>query len=511
MPHTNSRSLAQVPIQRILAFALIYMLAWAVLPALLGQSFALDVVESLSWGKEWQWGYYKHPPLSPIVLNLFYLGLGKLGPYVLSQLCIALTVWMVWRMGCRLMDARRACMGAVLTMGVAYYNFPAIEFNHNIAQMPLWASLGYLFVAALQDDKLRQWIALGVVAGLALLTKYPMAILLLTFGLYLLGSAQYRKLLLRPGPWIAVALMALVFLPHLLWLQASDWLPFAYASSRTAVQDGNPRLEALEFPVTQLAAHLPLLAVVAFAWWRSRHVRSTQPEAGSLRWHTQNPSLLWVLWALPGLLVLLLGVGLGLGLRDMWGSPMWAWSGLLLMAWLPEERVTAMQPKLLRGMAVWLVLITLFMVVYMAWGAQLRKRPGRVDWPSAVIAQQADQTWQQHSQCPLDTVAGDYWLAGLVSAYGATRPSVLIDGDPRYSPWVGRGRLQQHGALWIWMDKSGGAQAKPPEPLASLPPDAKVRVHEGTWAIAWSHIPTGKPLELHWRAYVPLACNPIHN
>lgn len=496
-----SRLRGVLPIQRILSFALLYLLAWSVLPALLGQSFALDVVESLSWGQEWQWGYYKHPPLAPIVLNIFYEALGRFGPYVLSQLCIVLTLWMVWCTGCRLMDARRAWMGTVLTMGVAYYNFPAIEFNHNIAQMPIWAALGYLFVAALQDGKLRQWALLGVVAGLGMLTKYSMGVLLLTFGVYVLGSAQHRKLLLRPGPWLAIACMLLVLAPHLLWLQAMDGLPFVYASGRALAQDGHPRLEALGFPLTQLAAHLPVWLVLGFAWWRTR----PQASAEAFRWHTHSPQLLAVLTLLPGLIVVVLGVVLGLRLRDMWGSPMWAFSGLLVMACLPDQRLSAMQPKLLRGMALWLVLVTIFMLVYMSWGAQLRKRPGRVDWPSAVIAAQADRAWQQHSSCPLDTVAGDYWLSGLVSAYGATRPSVLIDNDPRFSPWVDSARLQQHGALWLWQAKGDGA-AQPPQPLASLPQDNATQIYEGVWRIQWPYAPSGAPLLLHWRAYVPTVC-----
>lgn len=493
--------------QRILIFAMLYALAWIAVPPLLGQSFALDVVESLSWGQEWRWGYYKHPPLAPVVLNVFYAGLGKFGPYVLSQLCIALTLWMVWCTGRRLMDAERAFLGTVLTMGVAYYNFPTIEFNHNIAQMPLWAALGYGFVAALQDGKLWQWLMLGLLAGLGMLTKYSIAVLLLTFGLFVLVRAEHRKLLLLPGPWLAVGAMLLVLAPHLLWLQASEGLPFAYASERAAAQAGNPRAEALMFPVTQLAAHLPLLAVLAWAWWRTRSVAKAQPAAAGMRLHTHSPALLLWLALAPGVIVVLLGVTLGMRLRDMWGSPMWAFSGLLIVACVPTQRLAWMRPSLLRAMAVWLVLVTVFMTVYMSWGAQLRGRAARVDWPGPALALQADRTWQQLSTCPLDTVAGDYWLAGLVSAFGPSRPSVLIDGNPRFSPWVNTQRLHARGALWFWQAKPGAAAPQPPEPLASAALD-NLQVQEGTWQIAWPHAPADAPLQLQWRAYIPLACRP---
>lgn len=487
------------------ALALLYMLAWTVLPALLAQSFPLDVAESLSWGKEWQWGYYKHPPLAPIVLHLSYVLLGKFGPYLLSQLCIALTLWAVWHTGLRLMEPRRALLGTVLTMCVAYYSFPSFEYNHNIAQMPIWAALGACFVAALQDGKMRHWLALGMLGGLGMLTKYSVAVMLLAMGLYLLCSGAHRKVLRTPGPWLAVLLMAAIFAPHLWWLHASDWLPFAYASERSVARDGSAHLQALEFPLAQLAAHLPLLAVFGAAWWHTRHVAAKAPLGRT--WHTRSPWLLLTLALLPALIVSVLGVALGLKLRDMWGSPMWAFSGLLAVACVPGPRLEQMQRALLRGTACWLLLVTALLVVYLNWGAQLRQRPARTDWPATAMAQQAQQTWQQVAGCPLDTVAGDYWLAGILSAGLPERPSVLIDGDPRFSPWISPQRLQQHGALWIWHERPDRpAPASPPQPLASASRDGVLQHHQGVWQIAWPHAPQEAPLTLHWHAYVPPGC-----
>lgn len=488
----------------LLSFAALYFLVWVCVPPLVSHSFALDVTESLSWGQEWQWGYYKHPPLAPIVLNLFYEVFGTWGPYLLSQLCIAATLWMVWRTGRRMLDRQRALIGTVLTMGVTYYSFPTIEFNHNIAQMPLWAALVCAFLAALQDGKLWQWAVLGVLAGLAMLTKYPMAIVLLTCGLYLLLSKPRRALLWSAGPWLALGLLVVVFAPHLLWLQATDGLPFAYASERALAQSGNPRLQALLFPVTQLLTHLPLLLALVWAMWRTRHVSVKDGQVFRWHLHCTEPLFLWVFALAPVVIVTAMGVLMGARLRDMWGSPMWALSGLLCAALLPTARLSAMQPKVLRAIAVWLTLVSVFLMVYVSFGAQLRKRAARMDWPAVAMAAQADQTWQQLASCPLDTVAGDYWLVGILSAHGQTRPSVLIDTDPKFSPWITPQRLQSQGALWVW--QSGQQPKAPPEPLASVAQQAAMPIHEGTWQIPWPYDPKAKPLTLHWRAYVPHTC-----
>lgn len=497
------------PLSRaLLVCAAIYIAVWTLFPFLLGASFPLDVVESLGWGREWQWGYYKHPPLAPTVLHVFYVLFGGTGPFLLSQLCIAATLWLVWRMGCRLMAPDRALVGTVLTMGVAYYTLPAIEFNHNIAQMPIWAALGYLLLLALQEGRMRHWLLLGAVAGLGLLTKYSVGILLASFGLYILLTPA-RKALRTPGPWLAVVLMVMVFLPHLLWLQETDWLPFAYASSRAASITAYPRLSAFGFLGTQLVNHLPLALIVAAALWR---VGRTQPRpAGQRLWslHTAQPLFLLALAVGPGALVTLLGLTTGMRLRDMWGSPMWAFSGLLLAAWVPAAWWPVVKPRLLRGVVVWLTLITVLAASYAAFGAQWRQRPARTDWPAQALAEKANTTWQQVAHCKLNVVAGDSWLAGLIATQEAAGPSVLIHDKPSYSPWVTLPRLQAQGALWVEeLDKDGRSNEglAPPAPLDAIQAGPEMQLQQGEWLLPWRHNPQGAPLRVLWRTYVPAAC-----
>lgn len=497
----------------VLVFAALYLLAWSLLPPLLTAGFALDVVESLTWGREWQWGYYKHPPLAPWVLHLLWSAFGEVGPYLLSQLCIAATLWWVWCTGLRLMAPERALIGTVLTMGVVFYTRPALEFNHNIAQMPLWAALGWCLLAALQDGRMRHWLLLGLLAGLGMLTKYSVAILLACLGLYLVVSPA-RRVLRQPGPWLALVLALAVLAPHLVWLWQTDWLPMAYASGRAAADTAGhgPRLSAVMFLGTQLLNHVPMaLVVLAAALGTRRALRrapgGTPSAAPAWRLHTDWPGYLLALALGSGLLVTLLGLLLGLRLRDMWGVPMWAFSGLLVAASLPTAWLAPMRPRLLRGLAVWLVLVSLLCGTFLAYGAQWRQRASRTDWPAAALGTQAQTAWSALSHCPLDTVAGDYWLAGMVVVASPDRPSVLIHGDARFSPWVTAQRLQTHGALWVWQDATPDQPpAAPPAPLDQLQSGPDMRWHAGVWHLPWRHAPAGPPLVVHWRAYVPAAC-----
>lgn len=390
------------PSRSALLFLATYAAAWSLLPPLLVASLPLDVVESLSWGHEWQWGYYKHPPLAPWVLYAFYRAFGRAGPFLLSQLCIVATLWLVWRTGCRLMTRERALLGTALTMGVAFYTQPALEFNHNIAQMPLWAALGWALLAALQDGRMRQWLLLGLLAAAGLLTKYSIVILLACLVGYLLFTPA-RRVLRQPGPWLALALALALLAPHLYWLWRSDWLPIAYARSR-GLEAGAARWGGLPFLAAQAAAHLPLAAVVAASAWRAR--RQLPSGRDDWRLHASWPGYLWLLALAPGLLTVLGALLAGAALRDMWGAPMWCFSGLLVAALLPQAWLAPLQPRLWRALALWLVLISLVSWADLALGARWRQRPARTDWPAAALAAHASASWAAVSRCPLDVIAG---------------------------------------------------------------------------------------------------------
>src|SRR2546423_1273020 len=57
----------------VLAWVLgLHLVLWTVLPWLLCPNLQLDLVEDLALGKEWQLGYWKHPPLPWWVADLVY-------------------------------------------------------------------------------------------------------------------------------------------------------------------------------------------------------------------------------------------------------------------------------------------------------------------------------------------------------------------------------------------------------------------------------------------------------
>src|SRR5579885_3244707 len=98
------------------AVLILHVVIWSVLPALLSHNLQLDLAEDLALGKEWQLGYWKHPPLPWWLADLAYRATGDIrAVYILGPLSAAVCMYLVWRLGREVVGAFQALL-AVLAL-----------------------------------------------------------------------------------------------------------------------------------------------------------------------------------------------------------------------------------------------------------------------------------------------------------------------------------------------------------------------------------------------------------
>src|SRR5581483_2522786 len=109
---------------------------------------------------------YKHPALAAWLLALAYdvLGTHLWVSLLLAQLCICATYVLAFLLGRELMGAKAALLGTLLLPAVSYFTIGTLKYNHNIAQLPLWAAFVFGLWRASSDDRLRWWIFAAVAA-----------------------------------------------------------------------------------------------------------------------------------------------------------------------------------------------------------------------------------------------------------------------------------------------------------------------------------------------------------
>lgn len=463
---------------------------WTLAPALSNDAPPLDVVESGAWGPEWLISSYKHPALPSWCLEAARLIPGVSGwtAYLVPQLFVSSTFLLVFFLGRGPLGDQRAVAGTLLLSGIYYFNWRTPEFNHDIAQLPLWAGVALALWRAVETNRARWWTLLGVFAAASLYAKLASSVLLIAAASWILWDKEARRRLAGPGPWLALLLFLIGTLPLANWLLAHGFAPASYAVSRG---QGNSH-SAIGFLLAQLIVALPVAMMLRWAGLLSsaRHL-SLGPTAAVRRfgWYLGCMTLA------PMVIAMLICAAAGTGLRTMWGVPMLNLVGLMAIL-LTSANFGRLALQRIAQMAACLLL-----VLPGVYAAQTFLSPTvlghvkRENWPQALIATRMHELWVQATGKPLGIVAGDEtnWVAGLIALGCCEKPpSLFTNGDGSLSPWITKERLAREGVLVVWQDQG------PSEHLSRLIANAG----RGVARFPIPRAPAAAPIEIHY-AIVP--------
>ncbi len=481
------------------AFLVVHGLVWTALPSLLYFNLPLDVIEAMTYGREWQLGYDKLPPLPWWLAEAAYRVFGAdASLYALSQAAVIAAFVAVWMTARPLVGTTGALAAILIIDGIHYFNISATKFNHNVIELPLWALAGFAFYAGLRREQLRYWVLLGLALGLALWAKYFVVILAAPLALFLLFDPDARRRLAGPGPWIAAAVTLLVMAPHLVWLMQHDFLPLGYAESRAPGPSGmfDHLLHPAEFLGGQAFYLIPALLIAGPLFWPPALFWSPANAAPRGNISAFDRRIVTLLAFGPALTLFMFSLITGRVTQAMWGFPLWLFVGLWIVVFAPAalDRV-----RLLRIGALWAAVFAIYAVAFAADYLVLpcfdhRYRaaffPG--DLLSAAITQRFEQTTGQKPAY----IIGSMWDGGNVAHYAAQRPQprVLIDGLPARAPWIDLADLRDRGAALVWTE---GDPQTLPQNFAAVAPSARIGAPfdlpfhrgEGVVHVGWAILP----------------------
>ena len=475
----------------------IHAIVWTALPSLLYFNLPLDVIEAMTYGREWQLGYDKLPPLPWWLAEAVYRVFGvDASLYALSQAAVIIAFVAVWLTARPLVGAVGALAAILIIDGMHYFSSSAAKFNHNVIELPFWALAGFAFYAALRQGKLRYWVLLGAALGLAWWAKYFVVILAAPLALFVSFDPAARRRLAGPGPWIAAAVALVVTAPHLLWLAQHDFLPLGYAEARAAAPSG--MLDHLLHPVGFLAGQafflIPALLIALPLFWLPA---KTAPRANTDAFDRRIVTLLAFG---PALTLLVFSLVSGRATQAMWGFPLWLFLGLWIVVFAPAalDRM-----RLLRIGALWAAVFAIFVLAFAADYLVLPNFDHRYRaafFPGDLLSAAITQRFEQATGHEPAYIIGSMWDGGNVAHYSAQRPQprVLIDGLPARAPWIDLADLRIRGAALVWTDSDPHVL---PENFAAVAADAEIGapfdlpLHRGggTVHVGWAILPPQSP------------------
>ena len=195
-----------------------------------GYGFFFDELYTNALSRHLAFGYVDLPPLVPalVAFSRFMFGESLFAMHIVPALAGSFTLvfacLITKEFGGKTFAVALTALGFIAVPG--WLMVDSIFCYDSIDQLILAVFLFHL-VRFLRTGNKKLWIVLGLIAGLACLTK--MTILFLGPGfLVALLASKYRRDLITPWPWMGAAFCLILVSPYILWQFANHWPTLEY-------------------------------------------------------------------------------------------------------------------------------------------------------------------------------------------------------------------------------------------------------------------------------------------
>jgi len=397
-------------------FITTHLILWTLVPALTNNNLPLDTIEALAWGSNLDWGFNKHPPASAFFLEVFFqiFGNNDFFYYFLSQLFIVIAFLTIWKLALEFFrDKIYSFLSVLILEGIYFYNYTTPEFNVYITEIPFWALTVFYTWKSYSENDLKNFIILGVVSAIGVLSHYLFIYLLLSidlFFIYIFFIKKEKKFNL--SYIVTLAIFVIIILPHLIWLSNNDFITLTYGMHRTTLESSTI-LNHIQYPFMFIFKQLGIL----IPFWIILFTCVKKFKIISLNFKDKKITFLFFINFIPLLLIFLTSLILGAKIKTMWMTPFYLFFGLFFI-YLFKSQIN------LKGLKSFLISFIFFFilspVIYSA--ISIFNDNKRTDYPGKLIAAKIQKQWSQDHDEPINVVLGNEWEAGNLSYHLESRP-----------------------------------------------------------------------------------------
>jgi hypothetical protein len=430
------------------ALLALHLVIWTALPALLSHNLQLDLIEDLALGREWQLGYWKHPPLPWWAADAIYRVTGSVNAvYLLGPLSAVACMYVVWLFGRDIVGGFQALIAVAALEGIHFFNFSVPKFAHDQMQLPFWALTGLFLYRAITRERAIDWMLAGASLALCFWSKYAAFALAGSIGLFMLFDPAARRTLRTPGPWLMALAFLIVIAPNLKWLIETGFMPLRYVDARAKVATHWHHVFTypLQWTASQIFFLAPAIGLMALALWGGPTRALTDENAFARRYVT-------MLALGPFLLTTAIALAAGRLPVAMWGYPLWSFAPLAAILWLGPANEPLRLKRFAAGFVAIFVAMPLAYAVVEGLEPAIRDRPKATQFPGRALAEKVTQVWREKFATPLSFVGGGEFATNNIAVYSSDRPHVIVHADTSISPWVDRNALRRRGAVIVWED-----------------------------------------------------------
>ena len=404
-------------------FLTAHLITWIAIPSLTNNNLPLDTIEALAWGSNLDWGFNKHPPMSAFAVEIFYqiFGAKDWAYYLLSQICVIVSFFVVFKFAEDIFKNKIFCLLSVLLLeGIYFHNFTTPEFNVNVCLMPFWSLTVLYLWKGIKDNKIMDWLLVGLFAGLGFLSKYLFIYLGLAMDIFIIYMIYKKKFNFNFKCFFSIIPFFIVLLPHLIWLTENNYVTITYGLHRTGAEDVNI-LNHIKHPLIflgkQIGILIPFLLMLLFLNNKFKFKISFKDD---------KLLFLIVINIVPIALVFLTSMIMGVKIRTMWMTPFYLFFGVLVI-YIFQSQINLNK---LKGFATVFVILFIFSPLAYAY-VSISKTNKRTDYPGKEIADLVQSRWNKNFSNEISIVVGDEWYGGNLSYHLKSRPNWFLKEVPK--------------------------------------------------------------------------------
>ena len=407
-------------------FVTVHLIIWTLVPTLTNNNLPLDTIEALAWGSNLDWGFNKHPPMSAFLVEAFFKIFGPLdwAYYLLSQICVIISFFVVFKFAEDFFKKKVFCLLSVLLLeGIYFYNFTTPEFNVNVCLMPFWALTVLYLWKGFKDNKIIDWLLVGLFAGLGFLSKYLFIYLGLAMDIFIIYMIYKKKFNINFKSFFSIIPFFIVLLPHLIWLTENNYITITYGLHRTGIEDTNI-LNHIKHPIIFLGKQIGILA--PFFLMLLFLINNFKTKI-----NLKDEKLLFLLSVniIPIVLVFLTSMIMGVKIRTMWMTPFYLYFGVLIIYFF-QSKIILNKLKGFNSVFIILFIFSPFAYAYVS----ITETDKRTDYNGKEEAKKARIFYSSQNQVNGDIafVKGNEWLAGNLAYHLEERPKWIYDPNNIY-------------------------------------------------------------------------------
>jgi 4-amino-4-deoxy-L-arabinose transferase-like glycosyltransferase len=404
--------------------------------------FSADEAHYALYGTYLDWSYFDHPPMVGWLQSIaLFFSSSEFSLRVLPIILSGLSLYVLFNLAKNAFGVRVGFLTLLLFISAPILQI--LPFGM-IPETPLILA-GLLNIWILkriqnnQGQRVKDWLLLGLILGVAGLSKYTGVTLAIST--FIVLYLQFKGRLFRQvGLYITGIIAAVCILPVLYWNMQNDWISFLYQLNHSAGKSEYSIASALRMQVTQFAAFGPLIYVVGLvAIWKLR---------------VSKEARIWLIFALPILILFSILSAKGRSL------PHWTELGVIFMLPLIAKVIlSSVESKLVKrafvvlaSMSLLLTLVVQVLISYpkIAFDDYRHPLADLIGWKDVSyrildLANEGDKVF-----------IPNWSHASRVAWYARPMPVKVLDSRfDQFDLWFGSAKVGDSGILLLHADRKG--------------------------------------------------------